>query len=45
MKKINALNIIPEQRRTLVDIVQFSFAAKADLRDTHPFGLFAVVRI
>lgn len=34
----------PEQLETLGDLVRFPFATKADLRDTYPFGLFAVPR-
>jgi len=34
----------PEQLKTLADIARFPFATKADLRDTYPFGLFAVPR-
>jgi len=34
----------PELLKTLADIARFPFATKADLRDTYPFGLFAVPR-
>ncbi|MEW2071197.1 phenylacetate--CoA ligase PaaK [Streptomyces sp. NPDC007346] len=32
----------PEDCRTLADLSGFPFTAKADLRDTYPFGMFAV---
>src|SRR5262249_22682248 len=34
----------PEQLKSLDDIVRLPFATKADLRDTYPFGLFAIPR-
>ena len=42
--KFDAAGVKPEQLKTLADIVRFPFATKADLRDTYPFGLFAVPR-
>jgi phenylacetate-CoA ligase len=42
--KLDAAGAHPDQLRTLADIVRFPFATKADLRDTYPFGLFAVPR-
>ena len=43
-KKFEAANVVPEHLNSLADIVRFPFATKADLRDTYPFGLFAVPR-
>jgi phenylacetate-CoA ligase len=37
-----ALSVHPDDFRRLEDIGKFPFATKADLRDTYPFGLFAV---
>ena len=34
----------PDDLRTLADLARFPFTTKADLRDTYPFGLFAVPR-
>ena len=42
--KFDAAGARPEQLKSLADIVRFPFATKADLRDTYPFGLFAVPR-
>ena len=42
--KFDAAGVKPEHLKTLADIVRFPFATKADLRDTYPFGLFAVPR-
>ena len=42
--KFDAAGIAPDRLKTLADIVRFPFATKADLRDTYPFGLFAVPR-
>jgi phenylacetate-CoA ligase len=43
-QKFDAAGVKPEQIKSLADIVRFPFATKADLRDTYPFGLFAVPR-
>lgn len=43
-QKFDAAGVKPEQLKSLADIVRFPFATKADLRDTYPFGLFAVPR-
>lgn len=32
----------PEDCRTLADLARFPFTTKADLRDQHPYGMFAV---
>jgi phenylacetate-CoA ligase len=42
--KFDAAKVKPDDCRSLADIVRFPFATKADLRDTYPFGLFAVPR-
>jgi phenylacetate-CoA ligase len=42
--KFDAAKVQPDDCRSLADIVRFPFATKADLRDTYPFGLFAVPR-
>jgi phenylacetate-CoA ligase len=42
--KFDKSGVVPEQLKTLADIARFPFATKADLRDTYPFGLFAVPR-
>ncbi|MER7761061.1 phenylacetate--CoA ligase PaaK [Streptomyces sp. NPDC097619] len=34
----------PEDCRTLADLARFPFTTKTDLRDTYPFGMFAVPR-
>lgn len=43
-KKFDAAKVAPERLHSLADVVRFPFATKADLRDTYPFGLFAVPR-
>jgi phenylacetate-CoA ligase len=40
--KLDALGLHPEDLRTLEDLRRFPFTTKQDLRDTYPFGLFAV---
>jgi phenylacetate-CoA ligase len=42
--KFDAHRIHPEDLKTLADIARFPFTTKADLRDTYPFGMFAVPR-
>ncbi len=34
----------PEELKTLADLAKFPFTTKKDLRDTYPFGMFAVPR-
>ncbi|HEX5568865.1 MAG TPA: phenylacetate--CoA ligase PaaK [Streptomyces sp.] len=34
--------VTPEDCRSLADLARFPFTTKADLRDTYPFGMFAV---
>jgi phenylacetate-CoA ligase len=41
-KKFDAAGVKPADCRSLADLAKFPFTAKADLRDTYPFGLFAV---
>jgi len=41
-KKLDAAGVKPEDCRALEDLRRFPFTTKADLRDTYPFGLFAV---
>ncbi len=41
-KKFDAAGIKPEDCRTLADLQKFPFTTKADLRETYPFGMFAV---
>jgi phenylacetate-CoA ligase len=43
-RKFEDAKVAPEHLNSLADIVRFPFATKADLRDTYPFGLFAVPR-
>jgi phenylacetate-CoA ligase len=41
-KKFDAAGVKPQDCRTLEDLARFPFTTKADLRETYPFGLFAV---
>ncbi|MER6671633.1 phenylacetate--CoA ligase PaaK [Streptomyces sp. NPDC000983] len=41
-KKFDEAGVIPEDCRSLADLARFPFTTKADLRDTYPFGMFAV---
>jgi phenylacetate-CoA ligase len=41
-KKFDAAGVRPSDCRSLADLAKFPFSSKADLRDTYPFGLFAV---
>ena len=41
-RKFDAAGVKPADCRTLADLRRFPFSTKADLRDTYPFGLFAV---
>ncbi|QMU69556.1 phenylacetate--CoA ligase PaaK [Streptacidiphilus sp. P02-A3a] len=41
-RKFDAAGVRPEDCRTLADLARFPFTSKADLRDTYPFGMFAV---
>ncbi|HXY99770.1 MAG TPA: phenylacetate--CoA ligase PaaK [Stellaceae bacterium] len=42
--KCEAQSIHPEDLRTLDDLARFPFTTKEDLRQTYPFGMFAVPR-
>src|SRR5262249_3048392 len=42
--KFDAAGVRPDHLKSLADIVRFPFTTKADMRDTYPFGLFAVPR-
>jgi phenylacetate-CoA ligase len=42
--KCDAVGVHPSDLRALSDLSKFPFTVKADLRDTYPFGLFAVPR-
>ncbi|WP_328869513.1 phenylacetate--CoA ligase [Streptomyces sp. NBC_00287] len=41
-KKFDEAGVAPDDCRTLEDLARFPFTTKADLRDTYPFGMFAV---
>jgi len=41
-RKFDAAGVTPGDCRSLEDLARFPFTTKADLRDTYPFGLFAV---
>jgi phenylacetate-CoA ligase len=43
-EKFDAAGVRPTDCRTLADIARFPFTTKADLRDSYPFGMFAVPR-
>ena len=40
----DAAGVRPDDLRSLADLARFPFTTKADLRDTYPFGMFAVPR-
>jgi phenylacetate-CoA ligase len=42
--KFNAAGLRPGDCRTLADLARFPFTTKLDLRDSYPFGMFAVPR-
>ena len=42
--KFDAAGVHPDDCKTLADIARFPFTTKADLRDSYPFGMFAVPR-
>jgi phenylacetate-CoA ligase len=42
--KFDKAGVKPDQLKTLADIARFPFATKSDLRDTYPFGSFAIPR-
>jgi phenylacetate-CoA ligase len=41
-KKLDAAGVKPQDCRSLADLAKFPFTTKADLRETYPFGMFAV---
>jgi phenylacetate-CoA ligase len=41
-KKFDAAGVKPQDCRSLEDLAEFPFTTKADLRETYPFGMFAV---
>ena len=43
-RKFEAAGVHPDDVRSLSDLSRFPFTTKADLRDTYPFGMFAVPR-
>jgi phenylacetate-CoA ligase len=42
--KFNAAGVQPADCRSLADLAKFPFTTKKDLRDSYPFGMFAVPR-
>ncbi|WP_320782132.1 phenylacetate--CoA ligase PaaK [Streptomyces sp. CRN 30] len=40
--KFDAAGVTPDDCRSLADLARFPFTTKADLRDSYPFGMFAV---
>ena len=42
--KFDAQGVHPDDCKTLADIAKFPFTTKSDLRDSYPFGMFAVPR-
>jgi len=43
-RKFDAAGVKPDDLKTLDDLRRFPFTLKSDLRDTYPFGMFAVPR-
>jgi phenylacetate-CoA ligase len=43
-RKFNAAGVRPADLQTLDDLVRFPFTTKQDLRESYPFGMFAVPR-
>ena len=41
-QKFDAAGVQPSGLRSLADLARFPFTTKADLRETYPFGMFAV---
>jgi phenylacetate-CoA ligase len=41
-RKYDAAGVKPQDCRSLEDLARFPFTTKADLRETYPFGMFAV---
>ncbi len=40
--KFDRAGVHPDDLRSLADLVKFPFTTKADLRETYPYGMFAV---
>ncbi len=43
-RKFDEAGVHPQDCRSLSDLAKFPFTSKADLRDSYPFGMFAVPR-
>ncbi|NJL50623.1 MAG: phenylacetate--CoA ligase [Blastochloris sp.] len=43
-EQFDTLGVHPDDLKTLADLGKFPFTTKQDLRDTYPFGMFAVPR-
>jgi phenylacetate-CoA ligase len=43
-RKFDAAGVHPDDCHSLSDLAKFPFTSKADLRDSYPFGMFAVPR-
>ncbi|MBO9477051.1 phenylacetate--CoA ligase [Shimia sp. R11_0] len=43
-RRFDAAGVHPDDLRTLTDLAKFPFTYKDDLRDSYPFGMFAVPR-
>ncbi|HWL47690.1 MAG TPA: phenylacetate--CoA ligase, partial [Sphingomonadaceae bacterium] len=41
-QRFDAHGVSPDDLRSLADLARFPFTAKTDLRETYPFGMFAV---
>ncbi len=41
-QKFDAAKLVPEDLKSLADLAKFPFTAKQDLRETYPYGMFAV---
>ena len=41
-KKFDEAGVHPSEVKTLADLARFPFTTKKDLRDSYPFGMFAV---
>lgn len=42
--RFDAAGVHPDDLKSLTDLAKFPFTTKSDLRDTYPFGMFAVPR-
>ena len=41
-RKMQEMDVTPDDIRTVDDVVKLPFTTKQDLRDNYPYGLFAV---